>query len=496
VFSRLVRPHPAGHRRRAAIIATAAAVSLVAGAAWLASGTASAGTLSGTLYRDPNSNVVKWVAANPNDSRTTVIRDKIASQPAARWYASFNPATVQSDVSAYLGAANAAGQVPLLSVYEITNRDCGGASAGGAPDLNQYQTWITNFSRGLGSQVVIIILETDSIALQTCLSGNDVAARNQALSTAVQTFKSANPNAKVYLDGGHSAWNSAADQANRLRAAGVQFADGFYTNVSNFNSTANEANYGRSILAALNSAGVSGKRQIIDTSRNGGASGDWCGDDNTDRRIGQYPTLNTGDANIDGYLWVKPPGEADGCAFQAGSFQPGLAFNLANGVPNPPVTTPPTTAPPTTTVPPTTTPPTTRPPTTPPTTSRPPTTNPPTTNPPTTNPPTTNPPTTNPPSTGACSGSFKTVSTWQGGFQGEITVQAGTSAINGWTIRWTLAGGQTITQLWNGTLTTSGSAVTVKNLSYNGALPANGTATFGFLANGAASTPSLTCTSP
>ena len=67
---------------------------------------------------------------------------------------------------------------------------------------------------------------------------------------------------------------------------------------------------------------MNGKHQIIDTSRNGGASGDWCADDNTDRRIGQYPTLNTGDANIDGYLWVKPPGEADGCAFAAGSFQP------------------------------------------------------------------------------------------------------------------------------------------------------------------------------
>ncbi len=282
----------------------------------MATGTASAGVLSGSLYRDPNSGVVKWVAANPNDSRMPQIRDKIASQPAARWFSNYNPSTVQAEASAFVGAANAAGQVPVLSVYEITNRDCGGASAGGAPDLNQYQTWVSNFSRGLGSQLVVIILETDSIALQTCLNSSDLAARNQALSTAVQTIKSANANAKVYLDGGHSAWNSAADQANRMRNAGMQFADGFYTNVSNFNSTANEANYGRAIISALDGAGVTGKRQIIDTSRNGGASGDWCADDNTDRRIGQYPTLNTGDANIDGYLWVKPPGEADGCALR------------------------------------------------------------------------------------------------------------------------------------------------------------------------------------
>jgi cellulase/cellobiase CelA1 len=77
-----------------------------------------------------------------------------------------------------------------------------------------------------------------------------------------------------------------------------------------------------------------------------------------------------------------------------------------------------------------------------------------------------------------------------------VTVTAGASAINGWTVRWTLASGQTITQLWNGTLTTSGSAVTVKNLSWNGSLAPGATAQFGFLANGTASTPSITCTSP
>jgi cellulase/cellobiase CelA1 len=85
---------------------------------------------------------------------------------------------------------------------------------------------------------------------------------------------------------------------------------------------------------------------------------------------------------------------------------------------------------------------------------------------------------------------------WAGGFQGDVTVRAGTSPVNGWTVRWTLASGQTITQLWNGALSVSGPAVTVKNLSGNGSLAANGTATFGFLSNGSPSTPTLTCTSP
>ena len=101
-----------------------------------------------------------------------------------------------------------------------------------------------------------------------------------------------------------------------------------------------------------------------------------------------------------------------------------------------------------------------------------------------------------PPPPGACTATYQAVNSWPGGFQAQVTVKAGASAINGWTVTWTLASGQTITQLWNGTLTTSGSAVTVKNLSYNGALGAGASATFGFTANGSPSTPTPVCTSP
>ncbi|WP_246159294.1 cellulose binding domain-containing protein [Catellatospora sichuanensis] len=96
---------------------------------------------------------------------------------------------------------------------------------------------------------------------------------------------------------------------------------------------------------------------------------------------------------------------------------------------------------------------------------------------------------------GACSASYKTVNSWPGGFQGEVTVTAGSSPITGWTVQWTLSSGQTITQVWNGTLSANGSAVTVRNVSYNGSLPASGSATFGFLAGGTPSAPSPSCSS-
>ncbi|QSB17085.1 cellulose binding domain-containing protein [Natronosporangium hydrolyticum] len=128
--------------------------------------------------------------------------------------------------------------------------------------------------------------------------------------------------------------------------------------------------------------------------------------------------------------------------------------------------------------------------------SSPPTSAPPTTTPPTTDPPTTAPPTTDPPPTGDCAATYETVNSWPGGYQGEVTVQAGTAGISGWTVSWPLASGQSISQVWGGVLNVDGTTATVVNESWNGSLAANGQTTFGFLADGSPSTPTLTCTSP
>ncbi len=140
------------------------------------------------------------------------------------------------------------------------------------------------------------------------------------------------------------------------------------------------------------------------------------------------------------------------------------------------------------------------PPSSPPPSSAPPSSAPPSSPTPSSAPPSSAPPSSPPPSSPApgeaCHASYRTVSSWPGAFQGEVTVTAGSAPISGWTVRWTLSGGQTITQVWNGALTTSGANVSIRNVSYNASLPASASTTLGFLANGTPSSPSLTCTSP
>ncbi|MEU0559591.1 cellulase family glycosylhydrolase [Dactylosporangium sp. NPDC006015] len=102
-----------------------------------------------------------------------------------------------------------------------------------------------------------------------------------------------------------------------------------------------------------------------------------------------------------------------------------------------------------------------------------------------------------PPGGKTCTASYAIVGQWPGGFQAEVRVTAGGSAISGWTVGWSYANGQTVTNGWSATITSSGAAVTARNVSYNGSVGAGASTSFGFLGtwNGTNAVPSpLTCT--
>jgi hypothetical protein len=100
------------------------------------------------------------------------------------------------------------------------------------------------------------------------------------------------------------------------------------------------------------------------------------------------------------------------------------------------------------------------------------------------------------PTGSGCTATFSLVSSWSGGYQGEVAVKnTGTTALTGWKVGLTLPSGQTITQVWNGTNSGTSGAVTVANAAYNGALAPSASTTFGYIANASAATApaNLTC---
>jgi poly(3-hydroxybutyrate) depolymerase len=147
---------------------------------------------------------------------------------------------------------------------------------------------------------------------------------------------------------------------------------------------------------------------------------------------------STSDFNDGGKSWTKP-----------------LVWDFLNQFQSTPVTTPPTT---TTSAPPTTTTSTTSPAVTTPVT------------------------TTAPSGGGACQVSVK-VNPWNTGLTEDITVtNTGGSAVNGWSLAFTLPSGQTISSGWNATYEGSSGSVTARNASYNAAIAANASVSIGFQA--------------
>ncbi|MFI9759633.1 cellulose binding domain-containing protein [Streptomyces sp. NPDC051963] len=83
--------------------------------------------------------------------------------------------------------------------------------------------------------------------------------------------------------------------------------------------------------------------------------------------------------------------------------------------------------------------------------------------------------------TGACAVTYKITNQWSGGFQADVQLaNTGSGAWSGWSLGWSFPDGQRIAQLWNAEYTQSGSAVTAKNVGWNGNVAAGSSVSFGF----------------
>jgi endoglucanase len=282
------------------------------------------------LWVEPDSRAQRqaeaWQATRPADAQYMT---RIAREAQGIWFGDWN-ADIRRDVSGTVAASAAAGAVPVLVAYNIPERDCGSYSAGGAADGPAYLGWIREFARGLAGGRPIVVLEPDATASMECLTAAGRALRLELLGEAVRLLKTAG--AYVYLDAGNPFWRTAEEMAPILRAAGVDQADGFALNVSNYHSTDANIRYGQSLSRLLG-----GARFVIDTSRNGLGTtdpGDWC--NARDQALGERPRTTPGPERVDAYLWIKRPGESDGICNggpAAGAWWADYALGLAQRQP-------------------------------------------------------------------------------------------------------------------------------------------------------------------
>jgi len=181
--------------------------------------------------------------------KNAVLIAAIESTPQAQWISGGTPAAASQQVTQALQRAQVQQAVPVFALYNIPGRDCGSYSAGGAQTTADYEAWIDAIAAAIGDQKVVIILEPDGLANlpSNCGYSNvDVAQLDADRYTQINyavTALEANPKTLVYLDAGNSAWQSVGTIAQRLVNAGLANAQGFFTNVSNYQWNSHEAKY-------------------------------------------------------------------------------------------------------------------------------------------------------------------------------------------------------------------------------------------------------------
>ncbi|HMH59591.1 MAG TPA: glycoside hydrolase family 6 protein [Galbitalea sp.] len=261
----------------------------------------------GGLWVNPNSlpaNEARQLRSSGQVSAATAV-GVIASQPTATWLTDSNTTQVLRTIRTDLASSRADGTTPVFVTYAIPDRDCGDYSSGGFHTNRAYQKWNDAIAGTLRGHPAIVLIEPDSIAMlgrSSCAI--DTGARLAVIRSAVQRF--AGDHIDVYLDGGNSHWQKPGTMASRLRQAGMRYARGFFTNVSNFYPVDQERSYADKLSALLG-----GKHFVIDVSRDGsGANGSWCNPDGA--ALGQNPHVTAGSTQLDALLWVKTPGASDG----------------------------------------------------------------------------------------------------------------------------------------------------------------------------------------
>lgn len=331
----------------------------------------------------PDHGAVEQIAELTSHGQTSLadgVRAMIET-PQAIWYTGGSGQTLTQSVKAELQRAAGKKAVPVLVAYNIPFRDCAQYSAGGATSVAEYEAWIDAFAAGIADHEVAVMLEPDSLGIipwYTTINGVAEWCRpDQAdpATAATDRFAMLNyavdrltalPNTSVYLDGTHSGWLGSGDAADRLVKAGVRRADGFFLNLSNYQTTQRQVKYGTWISKCVyfatqgpdwarghfdwcasqyypanpadfstwgltdawydaNVGSVSPDllaHFVIDTSRNGQGpwtppagngwpdAQDWCNPPN--RGLGLRPTTDTHEPLVDAYLWIKTPGQSDG----------------------------------------------------------------------------------------------------------------------------------------------------------------------------------------
>eukprot|EP00484_Ammonia_sp_Unknown_P020866 CAMPEP_0197028276 /NCGR_PEP_ID=MMETSP1384-20130603/7994_1 /TAXON_ID=29189 /ORGANISM="Ammonia sp." /LENGTH=405 /DNA_ID=CAMNT_0042457251 /DNA_START=39 /DNA_END=1256 /DNA_ORIENTATION=- len=312
---------------------------------------------------------------NAHPSQATLLK-KYQNVPVFYWIDSMkriqNLTTVMDGA---LAQAQKSGQkvVVQIIIYDVPDRDCAALASNGeiicqdsqcAAGITTYkENYITPIMNILSQSkyselTIVALVEPDSLPnLATNMGDSKCQQAQTAYMTcipyAIQQLGTLS-NVHQYIDAAHGGWLGWSSNMQKFTAIIEQVLTtagnpsnvrGFASNTANYqplgsisdnadpcklssqgNECVNEAKYIQFMNQQMESAGITGKGYITDTSRNGvpdcrkaqsescgGPCCEWCNIANSG--FGQLPstdTSSTGLSILDAFVWAKVPGESDG----------------------------------------------------------------------------------------------------------------------------------------------------------------------------------------
>lgn len=303
------------------------------------------------LYRNPDyvRAVQALEAAHPADA--PLLR-KMEALPTAIWLSWISDTKeLPRQLADVRREEQAAGQpvVPVFVVYDLPGRDCAAAASAGelTPDAagearyqHEFIDPIAAAFRAHPEQRIVVILEPDS--LSNVVTNSDrpschVAAGIYKRGIAYAITQLSLPNVFLYVEAAHAGWLGFPKNIGRAAslykevldmAGGPSRIHGFALNVSNYDpavdpaktprdrttAASDETGYAADLTKALADVGITGKKFVIDTGRDGRAyirsvASSWCNVKGAG--LGERPRAAPRPL-IDAYLYIKTPGESDG----------------------------------------------------------------------------------------------------------------------------------------------------------------------------------------
>jgi endoglucanase len=259
---------------------------------------------------------------NPALAYKVDLLEKIADQPEAqrfsRYSAGGGPGAIFAQVQKIFCHNLTAdpGSIPIITTYFLYQAGYCETSDEIIAHRPTFERQVNEMVAGIERRPAVLLLELDAIGSSSCMARSGALPEWEADIRYEIGAVSSLPHAVVYIEGGYSDASSPRYTAQVLNAVGVQSIRGFYTNDTHMNWTANEIRWGAKV-----SAMTGGAHFIINTADNGHGpllnphpvtqgNEDLCNPPG--RGAGIPTTTDTGNPEIDAFMWVHVPGSSSG----------------------------------------------------------------------------------------------------------------------------------------------------------------------------------------